>query len=152
MNTRILAVAALTLTGALSAGTANAYMGDGCGRDAQLRYSHHAGRLVCRPIVRGPAPVFIPAPVAVMPAPRVLMRPPVVVMRAPVISVPAYPRFVPVAPRIVPVAPGFGGYGGSFVNRQAPGGYARGVIPAGRGGMIAPAARAGHAGHTMRGR
>lgn len=124
MNTAsVLALATLTFAGALSAGAAHAYMGDGCGPHAQARISRHTGQPICRPIVR--------APVAVVPV------------------APMMPAF----PRIVPVMPGFGGYGGPIViHRHGPihyGGY-RGGMP-GPGRVAAPVGHVGHPG-MMRGR
>lgn len=131
MNTRTLAFAALTLAGTLGAASAHAYMGDGCGRNAQLHISRHTGQAVCRP--------FAPPPVAVVQA-----MPPIVTV------VPGFGGFngfrgawVAPAPAMFP----HGGYRG--VPLGVPGGY---VNRAGHGGYAGQPGGPGNHGAMMRGR
>lgn len=119
MNTAsTLALAALTFAGALSAGPAHAYMGDGCGPHAQARISRHTGQVICRPIVR--------APVAVVPV-------------APM--VPAFPRIV------MPGFGGYGGPVLIHRQGPIQYGGYRGGMP-GPGRVAAPVGRVGHPGHV----
>lgn len=52
MKNRTLALAALALTSLLSVGTANAYIGDGCGRSARQHIARPTGKTTCTPIFR----------------------------------------------------------------------------------------------------